>query len=97
MSSNYYYYYYFKLYSKCTSTPQVFVNLSKAAWCAFDDHHFLLLPADVTSFHQTSKWIEDVRSERGNDVIIVLVGNKTDLQDKRYFCFSCIGPVYFLC
>jgi Ras-related protein Rab-6A len=24
-----------------------------------------------------------VRSERGNDVIIVLVGNKTDLADKR--------------
>ncbi|CAG2166157.1 unnamed protein product, partial [Oppiella nova] len=31
----------------------------------------------------TSKWIDDVRTERGNDVIIMLVGNKTDLQDKR--------------
>jgi GTPase SAR1 family protein len=31
----------------------------------------------------TSKWIDDVRSERGNDVIIVLVGNKADLSDKR--------------
>ena len=30
-----------------------------------------------------NKWIEDVRAERGNDVIIMLVGNKTDLQDKR--------------
>merc|ERR1712134_62334 len=41
---------------------------------------------DVTntnSFHQTSKWIDDVRTERGSDVIIVLVGNKTDLADKR--------------
>ncbi|KAL8286139.1 hypothetical protein RQP46_004627 [Phenoliferia psychrophenolica] len=36
-----------------------------------------------TSFMNTSKWVEDVRSERGNDVIIVLVGNKTDLNDKR--------------
>jgi len=35
------------------------------------------------SFQQTRKWIDDVRSERGNDVIIVLVGNKTDLNDKR--------------
>lgn len=26
-----------------------------------------------------SKWIEDVRAERGNDVVIMLVGNKTDL------------------
>jgi len=35
------------------------------------------------SFLNTSKWIEDVRAERGGDVIIVLVGNKTDLSDKR--------------
>ncbi|KAF7363804.1 GTP-binding protein ryh1 [Mycena sanguinolenta] len=34
-------------------------------------------------FMSTTKWIEDVRSERGNDVIIVLVGNKADLSDKR--------------
>ncbi|GAA6064341.1 hypothetical protein JCM10212_002317 [Sporobolomyces blumeae] len=41
---------------------------------------------DITnrqSFLNTSKWVDDVRSERGNDVIIVLVGNKTDLNDKR--------------
>ena len=35
------------------------------------------------SFANTSKWIEDVRAERGNDVVIMLVGNKTDLSDKR--------------
>ncbi|KAI4602792.1 hypothetical protein KJ359_008010 [Pestalotiopsis sp. 9143b] len=35
------------------------------------------------SFQNTKKWIDDVRAERGNDVIIVLVGNKTDLNDKR--------------
>lgn len=41
---------------------------------------------DVTSqksFAQTRKWVDDVRGERGNDVIIVLVGNKTDLSEKR--------------
>ena len=41
---------------------------------------------DITqraSFLNTSKWIEDVRAERGNDVIIMLVGNKTDLTDQR--------------
>lgn len=41
---------------------------------------------DITnraSFLNTSKWIEDVRNERGNDVIIVLVGNKTDVSDRR--------------
>ncbi|CAH8438294.1 unnamed protein product [Schistosoma bovis] len=35
------------------------------------------------SFHQASKWVDDVRNERGGDVIIILVGNKTDLSDKR--------------
>jgi Ras-related protein Rab-6A len=38
---------------------------------------------DRASFLNTTKWIEDVRNERGNDVIIVLVGNKTDLSEKR--------------
>jgi len=38
---------------------------------------------NANSFHQTSKWIDDVRTERGTDVIIMLVGNKTDLSDKR--------------
>jgi Ras-related protein Rab-6A len=41
---------------------------------------------DITSqksFQQTRKWVDDVRGERGNDVIIVLVGNKTDLNEKR--------------
>jgi GTPase SAR1 family protein len=38
---------------------------------------------DMKSFNNTRKWVDDVRGERGNDVIIVLVGNKTDLGDKR--------------
>lgn len=38
---------------------------------------------NVNSFQQTNKWIDDVRAERGNDVIIMLVGNKTDLAEKR--------------
>jgi len=35
------------------------------------------------SFLNTEQWIEDVRSERGSDVVIMLVGNKTDLSEKR--------------
>jgi Ras-related protein Rab-6A len=41
------------------------------------------MPQDAKTFEQTRKWVDDVRGERGNDVIIVLVGNKTDLADKR--------------
>lgn len=47
------------------------------------DLHCLVSFSDANSFQQTSKWIDDVRTERGSDVIIMLVGNKTDLSDKR--------------
>jgi len=50
------------------------------------DSSVAIVVFDITnrqSFMSTSKWIDDVRSERGNDVIIVLVGNKADLSDKR--------------
>ncbi|KAK3014813.1 hypothetical protein RJ639_008289 [Escallonia herrerae] len=39
--------------------------------------------ASRQSFLNSSNWIEEVRTERGSDVIVVMVGNKTDLVDKR--------------
>jgi len=50
------------------------------------DSHVAVIVFDITSresFESTSKWIQDVRAQRGNDVVLVLVGNKTDLADKR--------------
>ena len=50
------------------------------------DSSVAVVAYDITnrsSFLNTSKWIEDIRNERGNDVIIALVGNKTDLTAKR--------------
>jgi Ras-related protein Rab-6A len=38
---------------------------------------------DRQSFLDTTRWLDDVRQERGSDVIIMLVGNKTDLADLR--------------
>jgi Ras-related protein Rab-6A len=35
------------------------------------------------SFSNTAKWVSDVRSERGSEVIIMLVGNKTDKVEER--------------
>ena len=51
------------------------------------DSSVAIIVYDITdrkSFQNTTQWLEDVRAERGNDVIICLVGNKTDLQDARY-------------
>ena len=42
------------------------------------------LCADRESFLNTQQWIQDVKEERGADVIIALVGNKIDLSDRRY-------------
>jgi len=50
------------------------------------DSSVAIVVFDITnrqSFLSTSQWIEEVRSERQNDVIIALVGNKADLNDKR--------------
>lgn len=50
------------------------------------DSSVAIIVYDITSrasFLNTAKWIDDVRGERGTDVIMMLVGNKTDLADKR--------------
>ena len=46
---------------------------------------------DVTnrdSFQNVSTWIEDARSMRGDSVIIILVGNKADLDSNRRVSFK---------
>jgi len=35
------------------------------------------------SFHAVDKWVDEVRAEREEQVIIFIVGNKTDLEGKR--------------
>ena len=50
------------------------------------DSRVAVVVYDITnsaSFHLTSRWIDDVRTERGSDVIIALVGNKTDIRVQR--------------
>lgn len=50
------------------------------------DSHVAVIVYDITSkksFDLTDKWIEDVKAERGDDVILCLVGNKNDLVDSR--------------
>jgi len=50
------------------------------------DSSVAIVTYDITnraSFLNTDQWISDVRSERGTDVVIMLVANKTDMQEKR--------------
>ena len=63
------------------SSVAVVVYDVTSAWLAWLS--ILLSISDTKTFENTRKWVDDVRGERGNDVIVVLVGNKTDLNDKR--------------
>ncbi|KAI9261050.1 CBN-rab-6.2 protein [Sporodiniella umbellata] len=50
------------------------------------DSSVAVIVYDISSrgtFLNTTKWIDDVRAERRSDAIVVLVGNKTDLNEKR--------------
>ena len=50
------------------------------------DSNVAVVVYDVTNiftFQETSQWVDDVRTERGMDVIIMLVGNKIDNLDER--------------
>ncbi|XP_071710931.1 ras-related protein RABH1e-like [Rutidosis leptorrhynchoides] len=54
--------------------------------CYTRDSTVAVIVYDVTSwqsFMNTANWIEQVRNEQGIDAIIVLVGNKAELVDKR--------------
>lgn len=52
---------------------------------------FLHVPSERESFNNLTKWIADVRAERGNDVVIMIAGNKTDLSDNRWGCKNVSG------
>lgn len=41
-----------------------------------------------TSFESVFKWIDNVRVERGDNAVICLVGNKTDLQNQRVISYE---------
>lgn len=38
---------------------------------------------DKQSFNNVTKWIDDAKAIRGNELMIILVGNKIDIAEKR--------------
>ncbi|KAI3618532.1 hypothetical protein CBS9595_002895 [Malassezia furfur] len=60
-----------------------YIRDSSVAIVVYDVTSTCAAHADRDSFKATAKWVEDVRAERGNEVIVALVGNKDDLGDKR--------------
>ena len=50
------------------------------------DSHAIFLVYDVTnreSYDNLSGWIDYVKEHRGDDVIVFVIGNKTDLEEER--------------
>ncbi|GJD09173.1 Ras-related protein RABH1d [Galdieria sulphuraria] len=50
------------------------------------DSSVAVIVYDVTnraSFLSVNRWLEEVKNERGEDVVLVLVGNKTDQAERR--------------
>ncbi|OMJ93478.1 hypothetical protein SteCoe_3600 [Stentor coeruleus] len=50
------------------------------------DSSVAVIVFDITNkqtFINCDKWVEDVKNERGNDAVVVLVGNKIDRSDER--------------
>lgn len=45
-----------------------------------------LLVYDITSqksFHNVSEWLKELKEHSDNNIVILLVGNKNDLKEKR--------------
>ena len=62
--------------SQVVILPSLFVSFALS--CSF-----FFACIDAASFQNTEQWIDDIRSERGDDVVIMLVGNKKDLNERR--------------
>ena len=60
-----------------------YIRDSAVAVIVYDITSIIFSFLDRASFANTTKWIDDVKAERGNDALIVLVGNKTDIAEKR--------------
>lgn len=46
---------------------------------------FFTILTDRKSFENVQRWVDDVHAQRGNDVLIVIVGNKSDMEEERFF------------
>ncbi|EGR29228.1 rab6-family small gtpase, putative [Ichthyophthirius multifiliis] len=56
------------------------------------DSNAAIIVYDVTnqaSFNNLTKWIEEVKEERGNDALIFVLGNKADLEDRKVSAEEC--------
>ncbi|RYG54164.1 hypothetical protein EON66_07530 [archaeon] len=75
------------VYDITSTLPTTAAPFTRSCACCLAARRGVLLSlvpgAGRASFNRAFAWINDVRTERGTDVLIVLVGNKTDLSERR--------------
>jgi small GTP-binding protein len=71
-----------------TCGQETYKNLTKQY---YNNSHGCFLIFDLTSrssFEDLADWIEDIRAFASKDIIIILVGNKSDLEEERAVSFE---------
>jgi GTPase SAR1 family protein len=62
--------------------PFLYKGLQCSSYC-LRHHKYDFLYADANSFGNLSKWIDNVREVRGEEALIMIIGNKCDLDGER--------------
>lgn len=68
-------------YIRDCSAAVIIFDVTSRSWEMTSMNIILLI--GESSFRSVAKWIEDVRTESGTDVVIVLAGNKIDMETSR--------------
>ena len=64
------------------SHPIVYQGLQCGSYC-LRYYQYHIPYSDANSYHNLSKWIDNVREVRGEEALILIIGNKKDLEDER--------------
>ena len=62
------------------------------------DSNIAIMVYDITqkkSFENINKWQEEVKNIRGKDILMVMVGNKIDLEEQRFYLFLYCFTYFF--
>ncbi len=79
-------------YIKDSSVAVVVYDITSKFWIIYETNYFYswmieqrsnFIWLGKTSFNNVTKWIDDAKTIRGNDLLIILVGNKIDIAEKR--------------
>lgn len=78
----------YKLQIWDTAGQEVFRSITKPYYRTAVGCLIVYDVTDINSFNNVSKWLEDVKTMSDPDIVIILVGNKTDLIANRIITYD---------